>query len=290
MNTSVKIAVLSVIVSSFFVLTLAAQHNIPEDFCISTQELKLYNLVNKCRKENNQSEVSLSKNLCYVAKLHVSDLFYNHPDTGMCNLHSWSDKGIWAECCYGRNIFNNTCMTAKPKELTAYPGNGYEIAFWESVDAIPEVVLDLWKTSSASNDLILNRGIWEDENWTAFGVGMLKGYAVVWFGSEADSDEGVKICSTGEMAGRLIDKVQLEDKPQINSETRYYLIIASFKEEAQAKSEVARLKKRGFRSPSVVLSGENFRVSLGNYATPEEATAAKKSLNEKYKAAWLLKY
>jgi hypothetical protein len=102
-----------------------AQDQIPDDFCISTNELKLYNLINQYRQEHKLAEVPLSKNLCYVAKLHVSDLQYNRPDTAGCNLHSWSDQGHWAECCYGRNIFNNSCMTAKPKELTDYPGDAY---------------------------------------------------------------------------------------------------------------------------------------------------------------------
>jgi hypothetical protein len=287
MNIFVKSAILMLFFFGILTPSLVAQHVIPDDFCISTDELKLYNLMNKYRKANNQSEVALSKNLCYVAKLHVSDLHYHRPDTASCNLHSWSDQGDWTECCYGRDKFNHTCMTSKPRELTSYPGKGYEIAFWESVDAIPEIVLDLWKTSSASNDLMLNRDIWKDKQWTSFGVGMLEGYAVVWFGAEPEEEEGVKICSTGEMAGRLIDKVQVDQSKTDN--LRYYLIIASFKDEQQAKSEVDRLKKRGFRRPSVVPSGENFRVSLGDYPTQEDAVSAKKSLGDKYKDAWIMK-
>lgn len=269
---------------------VSSQESIPEDFCITADELKLYNLVNKYRQENKLPEIPLSKNLCYVAKLHVSDLHYNRPDTANCNLHSWSDQGHWAECCYGRTKFNNTCMTSKPKELTNYPGLGYEIAFWESVDAIPEIVLDLWKSSSASNDLMLNRDIWKDKAWKAFGVGMLKGYAVVWFGEEPDEQEGVKVCTSGKMAGRLVDKAKEIAEKARPKGIRYYLIIASFKDEATAKSEVTRYKSRGFRTPSVVPSGENYRVSLGNYATQEEAIQAKKSLGDKYQKAWILKH
>ena len=289
MNRKIIFTIIFLFFLGMFGNPASSQEYMPEDFCITGDELKLYNLVNKYRKKNNLPEIPLSKNLCYVAKLHVSDLHYNRPDTANCNLHSWSDQGHWAECCYGRTKFNNTCMTSKPQELTNYPGLGYEIAFWESVDAIPEIVLNLWKSSSASNDLILNRDIWKDRAWNAFGVGMLEGYAVVWFGEEPDEEEGVKVCATGKMAGRLVDKAKEIAEQSQPEGIRYYLIIASFQDEASAKSEVARYKARGFRTPSVVPSGENYRVSLGNYATQEEAIKAKKSLGEKYQKAWILK-
>ncbi|MFP4469561.1 MAG: SPOR domain-containing protein [Bacteroidales bacterium] len=266
---------------------IRAQHVIPDDFCITSEELKLYNLVNKYRQENKLPEIPLSKNLCYVAKLHVNDLHYNRPDTAQCNLHSWSDQGNWTECCYGRDIINNTCMTSKPKELTSYPGQGYEIAFWESVDAIPAIVLDLWKSSEASRELILNRAQWKDKSWKAFGVGILKGYAVVWFGAEPDDANGVRICNSDQIAGKLIDKIQLAQTP--DDSFKYYLIIASFKDNKSAQAEVNKYKSRGFRTPSVVQSAKNFRVSLGTYNTQEEAVSAKKSLGEKYQQAWILK-
>lgn len=284
-----RIVVLLFLWFSGFSIPLFSQDQIPEDFCISGDELKLYNLINKYRQQNGLDEIALSKNLCYVAKLHVSDLNYNRPDTAECNLHSWSDQGHWAECCYGRKKFNNTCMTSKPRELTDYPGMGYEIAFWESVDAVPEIVLDLWKSASASDDLILNHDIWKDKSWNAFGVGMLGGYAVVWFGAEPDEEQGVKVCATGKMAGRLIDKVKPaadHSNPQGN---RYYLIISSFNDEATAQAEVNKYKSRGFRNPSVVSSGDNYRVSLGNYPSQEKALNAKNSLGDRYKNAWILK-
>jgi hypothetical protein len=269
---------------------ISAQHEISDDFCINQEELNLYNLVNAYRKQNGLADIPLSKNLCYVAKLHVNDLQYNNPDTANCNLHSWSDKGDWLECCYGPDVFNNSCMTSKPKELTSYPGKAYEIAFWESVDAMPAIVIDLWKSSSASNDLMLNKGTWKGTQWKACGVGVLKGYAVLWFGPEADADDGVKICNSEEVAGKLQKKV-LEGAVDVSNSSgnNYYLVISSWKDMASAKAEAQRFKDKGFRNPSVLQSGDNFRVSLGNYPTKEKAVAAKASLNEKYKDAWILK-
>ncbi len=268
---------------------LAAQHEIPEDFCINSEELNLYNLVNSHRKQNGLAEIPLSQNLCYVAKLHVNDLHYNRPDTAGCNLHSWSSNGDWLECCYGKDKFNNSCMTSKPKELTSYPGKAYEIAFWESVDAMPAIVLDLWKSSSASNEMMLNKGNWKDTPWKACGVGVLKGYAVLWFGPEEDADEGVKICNTREIAGKLQKKVLNADVENNSTGVKYYLIISSWQDMAGANAELKKYKAKGFRSPSVIQSGEYFRVALGNYPTKEKAVAAKASLKEKYKDAWILK-
>jgi hypothetical protein len=278
-----------ILLFGFLSVNLSAQHKIPEDFCITNNELKLYNLINDYRKANNKDEIPLSKSLSYVAKLHVNDLLINRPDTAECNLHSWSDKGDWTQCCYGRDIFNNTCMTSKPKELTSYPASGYEIAFWESVDAEPEIVLDLWTSANASNDLILNQDIWEEKDWKALGVGMLKGYAVVWFGTEADLIEGVKICFEEKTTQSLLDRVRLHKKKDAKTKEVFHLIIASHKDRESAQKEVNYYKSRGFRNPSIVTSGENFRVSLGNYPTYEEAVSAKKSLSERYSKAWILK-
>ncbi|NCA85711.1 MAG: hypothetical protein EOM83_09065 [Clostridia bacterium] len=283
-----KIGLLMLMMAAI-VTPMAAQHQIPPDFCITADELQLYNRLNQYRKDNGMTEIPLSKSMSYVAKLHVSDLLYNRPDTGNCNLHSWSAQGDWVECCYGTDVFNSTCMTSKPKEMTTYPGKGYEIAFWESVDARPSVVFDLWSSSPASRDLILNRGIWKDFTWKAFGVGMLEGYAVVWYGAEAEADEGVKICGSNETAGRLIDKVKPKE-PVANSQgVRYHLIIASFTDETIAKQQIQQYKARGFKNPTVIKSGDNYRVSLGSYATQEEAVKARKSLGEKYEKAWVMK-
>lgn len=293
------INILLLLLILFKPVILLSQENIPEDFCVNPDELKLYNMINSYRKGNSLPEIPLSRSLCYVAKLHVNDLLYNNPDTADCNLHSWSDKGSWVECCYGREKINQTCMTSKPMELTKYQGKGYEIAFWENVDAIPEVIIDLWKSVSASDDLILNKGTWKDKRWNAFGVGILKGFAVVWFGCKNDVEEGVKICNSNKIVGLLEKKVKNlteqtgngSDKNQASAKqtSRYYLVISSFKDKKTANSEMSRYKKRGFKNPKVVKSGDNYRVSLGDFTTREEAITAKKRLGNKYKDVWILK-
>ena len=77
-------------------------------------------------------------------------------------------------------------MWDKPSELTSYKGNGYEISYWTSGTATAEGALSVWKSSSDHNAVIINQGIWDNNNWQAIGIGIYKGFAVVWFGEEKD--------------------------------------------------------------------------------------------------------
>ncbi|MCB0478728.1 MAG: hypothetical protein KDC84_11215 [Crocinitomicaceae bacterium] len=149
-------------------------------------EKKLYDLIMTYRKEKGLPEIPLSKSLTIVAQTHVKDLHENQPVKGNCNLHSWSDKGEWSSCCYTSDHAKAECMWNKPKELTSYEGRGYEISHGTyGGEATPEGALNGWKRSTPHNNVIINKGIWDDE-WKAIGVGMYKGFAVVWFGKETD--------------------------------------------------------------------------------------------------------
>jgi hypothetical protein len=70
------------------------------------------------------------------------------------NLHSWSDNGNWQGkygngnwigCCYPDDHSKKHCMWDKPKEITGYQGNGYEIAHHGSSTA--QGALNSWKSS-----------------------------------------------------------------------------------------------------------------------------------------------
>ncbi len=162
-------------------------------FTLSAQEAtkaekELYDLVMKYRKQNGLKEIPMSKSLTKVAQIHAKDLKENQPVKGNCNLHSWSSKGEWSACCYTSDHAKARCMWDKPRELTNYKGNGYEISHWSGGTATAEGSLAGWKKSKAHNNVILNKGIWDDE-WKAIGIGMNGGYAVIWFGKEEDSEE-----------------------------------------------------------------------------------------------------
>lgn len=151
------------------------------------KERELYELMMQYRRERNLPDIPISKSLSIVAQTHVRDLAINTPVGGDCNMHSWSDKGKWAPVCYSADHKRASLMWSKPKELTSYVANGYEIAAGGGGGEItPEVALKLWKNSQGHNDVIINGGIWKDK-WNAIGIGIYKGYAVVWFGKEKDN-------------------------------------------------------------------------------------------------------
>lgn len=147
---------------------------------------KLVEVINNYRASKGLKKIPFSKSLTKVAELHVKDLVENHPNKKPCNLHSWSNKGKWKPCCYTPNHANAKCMWSKPRELTSYKGDGYEISAWSSTNITPERALSLWKASTGHHNLIVNKGIWKDE-WKAIGAAIYKGHAAVWFGHENDT-------------------------------------------------------------------------------------------------------
>ncbi|MBX2804030.1 MAG: hypothetical protein KTR31_40515 [Myxococcales bacterium] len=149
-------------------------------------EQDLYDAINSYRAENGLPAVPFSASLSMVARTHATDLLTNRPHEVReeCNLHSWSAFGNWTQCCYTPDHARADCMWDKPREITDYPGDGYEIsAFGASDDAS---ALALWKSSTSHEDVILNRGIWEDQAWAAMGVGADGSFFNVWFGVEVD--------------------------------------------------------------------------------------------------------
>jgi len=167
----------------------------PNEICISDTEREIYNLINRYRKEKGLDSVPLSRSLTYVAQVHVRDLAENHPHSRRCNLHSWSDKGIWTPCCYTKDKKKAECMWNKPKELSNYESAGFEIAFWTNNPFLnPQKYAALavkeWKKSNAHNQVIINLTPWDRFTWMAMGVGVYSGYAVVWFGELDDNESG----------------------------------------------------------------------------------------------------
>ena len=154
---------------------------------LSKDESELYGLVMKYRKSKGLPEIPLSKSLTIVAQNHAKDLEENYSPDPKCNLHSWSNNGNWKPVCYTNDHAQAKLMWSKPKELTSYQGNGYEIAFAENEEYLAngENALESWKSSKDHNAVILNKGIWK-KTWNAIGIGINGSYAVIWFGEELD--------------------------------------------------------------------------------------------------------
>ncbi len=163
------------------------------DICVSKDEMKLYQLICDYREKNGLPKIPLSKSLCHVAQTHAKDVSIHNPNSGSCNMHSWSDNGDWTPCCYTSDHRRASCMWDKPRELTDYTGNGYEISHWSSAGITPEGAIQGWKNSKSHNAVILNKGIWTTQ-WKAIGIGMFENYAMVWFGKKEDQAGIPDIC------------------------------------------------------------------------------------------------
>lgn len=177
---------------AIFFLALVGFDSVPPQritACLSAEEQKLYDIIMAYRKQNNLEAIPLSENLTYVAQAHAHDLVehYKFDPSNACNPHSWSKKGKWSSCCYTNDHKKGSCMWAKPKELTGYPGNGYEIVYYSSAGANAQEGLDGWKISPGHNPLLINSGTWANVKWKAIGIGIYGTYGMVWFGEETDS-------------------------------------------------------------------------------------------------------
>jgi galactitol-specific phosphotransferase system IIB component len=159
---------------------------------LSAEETKLYKLIMEYREQLSLPPIPISLSLTKVARTHVDDLLQNKPNQGDCNMHSWSSKGNWTPCCYTPDHAQANCMWSKPRELTSYPGNGYEIACGpgngNSMEILmtAESALNEWKASPGHNDVICNKDIWKEMKWNAIGICVSGSYAVAWFGEEPD--------------------------------------------------------------------------------------------------------
>jgi uncharacterized protein YkwD len=170
---------------------------IPEEdedmLSMNEEEMKLYEIMMQYREEKGLPRIPISKSLTYVAKVHVRDLHENYFSfDASCNLHSWSYNDIWTGCCYTPDQAAAAYMWIKPRELTSYIGNGYEIATGYSRSGYAmnaETALSGWQSSPGHNNTIINEDKWKDVQWNAVGMGIYKGFAVTWFGQELDECE-----------------------------------------------------------------------------------------------------
>jgi hypothetical protein len=264
---------------------------VPDKFCISSNEFILAKMINDYRRQNNLADIPISKSLFFVAYSHVQDLAQNQAYRNNCGLHSWSENGDWNPCCYLKEDVKTNCMNDKPKELTGYKGKGYEMIYWGSEEAIPADAIEVWKSTALTNEMMLNQGKWNTKTWKSIGIGLLDGYASVWFGDETDPSQGIKLCQNDSIV-----KNQLSDSttsPVIKkglSENHYFLIIGSFKSREQAAEQVASLVKKGIHDTFIIEKDNIFRVALASYHSLEEA---QKNLNKhlsRFKGIWIYHY
>jgi len=277
-------------------LNTFGQKSIPDDFCLSNDEYRLYEMINAHRVLNGLKEIHLSASLSYVARTHVIDLYTNHPDTSICNLNSWSDKGSWTPCCHNKYVPQEECIRNKPKELTNYSGEGYELTYAEVFDTRADTVFKFWSTIDEANAFLLNEGPWKKKNWRAMGIGIYKSYAVVWMGQKTDVLAAPELCSgvSVSKAENVRDETStaIGSIPVISSKTgRFYLIIASLQSVADAQKEAKNYSKLEGASISILQNNQGqYRVSINDYPTLEEAKQARTKYEDSFKGAWILNF
>ena len=158
---------------------------------LTEKEAKLYYMINAYRESLGLPKLSFSKSLTEVARAHVRDSNTYTPENQVDsrgikgNLHSWSGNGIWTPVVYTSDHEYQDKMWSKPREITNYTGNGYEISA-SGRRISPETALDLWKDSPGHNQVMATTGMWSDLK--TMGVSIDGHYAHVWFGSDADPD------------------------------------------------------------------------------------------------------
>ncbi|MFB2882294.1 CAP domain-containing protein [Floridanema aerugineum] len=171
-------------------MTVNIYSNLPGDG-FESEETKLYNLINEYRAQNGLAPIAASKALSTVANRHVQDLAENIGTL----THSWSDAPYDPN-----NPSTYPAMWTAPQRFnTGYSGYGYENAFGGTGNYVATATdaLQAWKNSPAHNAAILNQGIWQNLQWNALGVGIYKGYAVIWFGEQPDPTGTPELITTG---------------------------------------------------------------------------------------------
>lgn len=281
----------TILILTILLFSVSSTFSQVPDICLTKEEYRLYSIINDYRTKQGLAIIPVSRSLCYVAKIHARDLFFNRPDTSFCSLNSWSDKGLWTACCHSKYTPNPSCIVKKPSELTKYAGEGHEISYWDSEELQPDTVFNFWLSIEPARQLLLNQEKWSNFNWKALGVGLYKGYASVWVGEVPDTVPEPKLCVDSPDADRLVLPLKDPLKEVVSVATgRSYIIFGSFNALEDAVKMVQKYKAKGFNQAKILSKDNTYRVSLSDYPTQKEALDAKKLLNEEYKDAWVTKY
>lgn len=86
----------------------------------------------------------------------------------------------------------------------------------------------------------------------------------------------------------LIEK-ELKTSRQAASPIRYYLIIGSFRNKANALELISTISKQGGKAYIVARKNGLWSVSYGRYTNRQQADKAKRKLSERYPGAWVMK-
>ncbi len=259
--------------------SLFAQKKISSSFCLHPAEKQLADSINNIRLSHGKKALPLSISLSYVARTHVGDLLINHPDTSICNLSSWSDKGKgrWEAVCYNPYVVNHNGMWKKPQELTNYRYRGYEMVAYSQDRLVVDSVLSLWEDSPEAMAMILTTGVWEKKSWESMGVGLNGHYASVWFGQRLDKAGRPKICQPVK-----------KNKKKASTGYAFYLIYGSYPGMSSATKVMNRLIANGFKGAGVLRNHKHNRVYLYRSTDFQQVKKERQKWLKKYPKMWIL--
>ena len=266
-----------------------AEAKIPQDFCISQQEYRLFTIINNYRTRLALNTIPLSRSLSFVAKTHAKDLAANFSSSDDCNMHSWSDKGNWKPICFPEEQNRKNDVKDKAKELTNYPGKAWEITYWENSEADLDFVLDFWNSISYTANMISNTEEWSKKEWKSIGIGIDDGYVLVWLGMQADIEVSTIICETGEKIQNtsIPHELTVLNTKASPSKHTYYVIIGSFKNKNDAGSAVKSYHQMGYPNAVIVESQGRIRVAIDRFNTQAAADESLKKYKNKFQGAWV---
>ena len=163
---------------------------------LSLREEELAKKINDYRKSKGLKPLKVSKSLTFVARTHNNDqnLYYNEnwkDQRGIpANLHSWSNHGKWKPVMYTPDHKYQEGMWNKPKELTNFKVDGYEISAMSdfTTDDAASRALNIWKNSQGHNKVIVGEDDWN--TISVMGVSINGGYADIWFADESNDPAG----------------------------------------------------------------------------------------------------
>ncbi len=259
--------------------SLYAQKKVPSSFCLHPAEKRLADSINRIRLSHGKKALPLSVSLSFVARTHVTDLLINHPDTSICNLSSWSNKGKgrWKAVCYNPYVVNHEGMWKKPQELTDYPYRGYEMVAYSQDSLVVDSVLSLWEDSPEAMAMVLTNGVWGKKSWAIMGVGLNGHYASVWFGQRPDKAGKPGICQSVK-----------KNKKKSSTGHAFYLIYGSYPGISSATKVMNRLKAKGFKSAGILRSHKHNRVYLYRSTDFQQVKKERQRLLKKYPKMWIL--
>lgn len=294
-----------------------SSQNVPkseQNYCVSDTDYKLYTEINKYRQSRGLNKIDFSLSLCYTAYLHAFDLFHNWKSGTNCNMHSWSGKVGGTPFCYptDQDDKRKKSVWNKAKEITGFPAPAYELVYQDDLlqtDIL--IALDMWGSTVAGRDYLLNEDKWKDKEWQSIGVAVYNNYVSVFFSNVKDPKGSPILCKdvkdkttvetplkSSNTVSDIIPKQSTNTVQSVSNATLdigvqekgvYYIVGTSTEDIKYAERMYKSFVSEGYNDAKIIKSGNKYRVSMAECKTQEEANKARLRCSKTVKDCWILK-